>query len=1180
MADKKYRIDFEMTDGSVESVEFTAPQGEKGDTGSTGPQGIQGPAGPKGDTGERGIQGEPGKTPVKGEDYFTEAEVQEIAEQAAEMVEVPKSLPNPYPLTINGKSYDGSEALDIVITGGATGENTSLGQTPITLPQTASIKLVGSGEYSYTIKGKTVADINSASISKTMATLTDKGGYYELVATGGSNYYDARVELSYSGLTVGTKYVLVAEGCGVSEAGGLGGTQFLVRSSSGENLANLRDVEAAKKYSIEFTANTESITVICYVMQYYFNKGIKTSQIADLYINEASDGTERTGVYNQSGTFTDSYSLGQVQKGVTITTEPSCEVYAVSGGGGSGSASAPLEGKTVVCFGDSLFGMYTGDNSAPAFVAQKTGATVYNVGFGGCRMSEHPYAGYNEFGMYALANAIASGDWSLQEANAASGSSNFPDQLAVLKSIDFNEVDYVVIHYGTNDFAAGDGVAIDNPNNPKATNTLCGALRYSVETLMAAYPMLNIFVSLPAFRFWEDNGVVTYPDVKKNALGYTLPEYVNALAETAKEYNLPIIDCYYGLGINKSNASNFLGDGTHHNIDGRKRFGEYIGTKLISGGDTFHGSDSATGGAAESGFSPIVNVTSITNGHRVSITDAEGSKTFDVMNGEKGEPGDDYVLTDADKNEIAEQAAALVPSGGGSGIPYIVGDSTTAGTWTGTCDEITEYYEGLTILYKLNVAGASGGTTLNINGLGAIAVNRNASTAVTTIYPVGSVVMLTYSGGAWLIADYDANSKNTAGTSNKADTKMYLVGATSQTSSGTTTYTNKNVYIGEDNELYSNGKKVAKEEDIPDPVLVVTFTTDANGKYTPSHTYAQIKEWLDNGGHAVLTDGKVWYNLATVSASLIRFERTVIAASGALYVYYLITITGDMTKEESKYEYSSSGGAGIDVTAEVGQTIVVKEVDSNGKPTKWETAEYQPRTHWSEDVTADIVPETTFTPVYEAKIGCTIATLPAFELEADKAYTVIFDGVEYPNLTPFSGMTGGAEFIAVGNTIFAGGSNNGLPFGVAKITGGTNMVLCMDTNQHTVKVVGEKTVIHKIPDDFLTKSDFKIELGFSALGERVLLTPWEDIVAAAKAEKNMYAVSTHRAVSGDEVLYYTKIIYNVSEVLYPTLVDPSSNTHHITLTRFDQTEISYIRFEKGASGVTVCTEESLKMAFG
>ena len=30
MADKKYRLDFELTDGTVKSVEFTAPQGEAG----------------------------------------------------------------------------------------------------------------------------------------------------------------------------------------------------------------------------------------------------------------------------------------------------------------------------------------------------------------------------------------------------------------------------------------------------------------------------------------------------------------------------------------------------------------------------------------------------------------------------------------------------------------------------------------------------------------------------------------------------------------------------------------------------------------------------------------------------------------------------------------------------------------------------------------------------------------------------------------------------------------------------------------------------------------------------------------------------------------------------------------------------------------------------------------------
>lgn len=152
----------------------------------------------------------------------------------------------------------------------------------------------------------------------------------------------------------------------------------------------------------------------------------------------------------------------------------------------------------------------------------------------------------------------------------------------------------------------------------------------------------------------------------------------------------------------------------------------------------------------------------------------------------------------------------------GKGIIYIEGDSTTTGTWTGTSNEITSYYDGLVIAYKTNIAGISDGTTLNINGLGAAAVIRNASSAVTTHYPVGSVLILTYSGGSWLTADYDANTKNSAGTSNKTGSKMYLVGATSQTSSGTTTYTNTNTYIGTDNCLYSGGKKVYTSNDLTD----------------------------------------------------------------------------------------------------------------------------------------------------------------------------------------------------------------------------------------------------------------------------------------------------------------------------------------------------------------------------
>ena len=58
---------------------------------------------------------------------------------------------------------------------------------------------------------------------------------------------------------------------------------------------------------------------------------------------------------------------------------------------------------------------------------------------------------------------------------------------------------------------------------------------------------------------------------------------------------------------------------------------------------------------------------------------------------------------------------------------------------------------------------------------------------------------------------------------------MYLVGGTSQSSSGVTTYSNKLVYIGTDNELYSNGKKVAHADD-----MVTTISASSTDAQYPS----------------------------------------------------------------------------------------------------------------------------------------------------------------------------------------------------------------------------------------------------------------------------------------------------------------------------------------------------------
>lgn len=150
-------------------------------------------------------------------------------------------------------------------------------------------------------------------------------------------------------------------------------------------------------------------------------------------------------------------------------------------------------------------------------------------------------------------------------------------------------------------------------------------------------------------------------------------------------------------------------------------------------------------------------------------------------------------------------------------VYYVEGKTTTsAGVWEGTSSQIPQALKtGLKVAFRVGVKGISSGTTLKINGIGPYPVKRNASTSVTTTYPVNSILFLTLvkedsDTYYWKTADYDSDTKTRS--SNKVNSKMYIIGAGTQSESGQTTYSNKNCYIGADNCLYSNNEKTLTEE--------------------------------------------------------------------------------------------------------------------------------------------------------------------------------------------------------------------------------------------------------------------------------------------------------------------------------------------------------------------------------
>lgn len=77
------------------------------------------------------------------------------------------------------------------------------------------------------------------------------------------------------------------------------------------------------------------------------------------------------------------------------------------------------------------------------------------------------------------------------------------------------------------------------------------------------------------------------------------------------------------------------------------------GVKGDKGDDGAKGEPGEDGAKGEDGFSPVVNVTPISGGHTVEITDANGTKSFNVMNGVNGSGGDgsgDMIMSVYDTN--------------------------------------------------------------------------------------------------------------------------------------------------------------------------------------------------------------------------------------------------------------------------------------------------------------------------------------------------------------------------------------------------------------------------------------------------------------------------------------------------------------------------------------------------
>ena len=212
-----------------------------------------------------------------------------------------------------------------------------------------------------------------------------------------------------------------------------------------------------------------------------------------------------------------------------------------------------MEGKKIVVFGDSIWNAARGKDGISEYIQKETGATVYNCAIGGTTAalvdgdnSLENWSSNCFNGMIYVARKIVPAEQVLEGDVVCD----------IIKQVDFNEMDYVIVAYGLNDFFSD--VSIYPEEYYELTNYV-GALRNGINKLKENYPHLQIIMVSP-----------TYTKLFEGENTFEIGDYVEAARGVAQEMNVHFLDMFHVLGNSPESRTKHLGDGVHMSAEGRK----------------------------------------------------------------------------------------------------------------------------------------------------------------------------------------------------------------------------------------------------------------------------------------------------------------------------------------------------------------------------------------------------------------------------------------------------------------------------------------------------------------------------------------------------------------------------------------------------------------------------------
>ena len=239
---------------------------------------------------------------------------------------------------------------------------------------------------------------------------------------------------------------------------------------------------------------------------------------------------------------------------------------------------------TIVFFGNAPFADDRDSaDSLANLIGASTKATIYNVSVSGSYLAadgatlSSSIAPLDAFNFYWLTTAfcLRNNDYIYQDIFQTLGDNLPPDGMEAyntLLSIDFSTVDVIAIMYDGADYLAGHNMYSDD--NDTDIQQFTGNLEAGIELIKQTYPDIRIIVMSPTYAYAVDeDGNYVSSDQYRYGNQDVLSTYVIKEYESCYRQYVTFIDNLYGT-VTEDNASDYLTDNIHLNLEGRKKVAE------------------------------------------------------------------------------------------------------------------------------------------------------------------------------------------------------------------------------------------------------------------------------------------------------------------------------------------------------------------------------------------------------------------------------------------------------------------------------------------------------------------------------------------------------------------------------------------------------------------------------